>query len=256
MGTKDKFSAIIIDDEYPARLMMKSLAANHAEMIEIVGEAKNAIEATRLINELKPDLIFLDITMPGMNGFELLSVINYQPFVIFTTAYEQYAIKAFETNSIDYLLKPIEEKRFDLGIQKLLRFAKINKKHELSQLKTLFSDLQQAKRPSAIPIKAGNKFILLRFEEVAYLEAKDKYVYVVTSSGKQHLSDTRLNEFEETLPGAFLRIHKSYIINTAYITEIHKYFGNRLIITLNDNKRTKITSGITYIEKIREALGL
>ena len=194
--------------------------------------------------------------MPGINGFELLSAINHQPFVIFTTAYEQYAVKAFETNSIDYLLKPIEEKRFDLSIQKLQRFIKANKTNELTQIKNLFSELHQTKKPSAIPIKTGNKFILLRFEEVAYLEAKDKYVYVITSSGKQHLSDTRLNEFEQTLPAIFLRVHKSCIINTAYITEIHKYFGNRLIITLNDNKRTKFTSGITYIEKIRENLGL
>ena len=197
--------------------------------------------------------------MPNINGFELLTKIKHQPFIIFTTAYEQYAIKAFETNSIDYLVKPVEEKRFAQSIQKLQRFVKNNIHHsDIEQLKNLFIEFHQNKKvtATAIPIKIGDRFILIRLEDVAYLEAKEKYVYVVTAENKEHLSDTRLAEFEEILPARFIRVQKSFIINKDRITEIHKYFGNRLIITMNDKNKTRIKTGITYITQIRESLGL
>jgi len=257
MNHPHKFKAIVIDDEYPARLMIKNLTCNYADVIDLVGEAKSGNEGIKLINETFPDLVFLDINMPDINGFELLTKIKHQPFIIFTTAYEQYAIKAFETNSIDYLVKPIEEKRFAQSILKLQRFVKNNDPYSyLVQLKKVFLELQQAKTATAIAIKVGDKFIFIRLEEVAYLEAKEKYVYVVTVENREYLSDTRLTEFEETLPGNFIRVQKSFIINKERIFEIHKYFGNRLIITMSDKKKTRIKSGNTYISEIRESLGL
>jgi two-component system, LytTR family, response regulator len=257
MNAENKIKAIIVDDEYPARLMIKNLAENHSDVIRIIAEAKSGKQAIKQINDAIPDLIFLDINMPDMTGFELLSKIKHQPNIIFTTAYEKYAIEAFETNSIDYLVKPIEGKRFAQSILKLQRFSDKGKSHlDLSQLKDFFQDLNKTKKPSAIPIKIGERFILIRFEDVVFLEAKEKYVYVITSDNKEHLSDTRLSEFEETLPNTFLRVQKSFIINKERILEIHKYFGNRLIITMTDKNKTRITTGITYIEKIRFALGL
>ncbi len=255
MNISHKIKAIIVDDEYPARVMVRSLAEKHADIIEIIAEAKNGKEAISQINKTDADLIFLDINMPDLNGFELLSKISHQPFVIFTTAYEQYAIKAFETNAIDYLLKPIEEKRFAVCIQKLQHFLEAKKHSDLSQLTKVLKELQQIKKPTAIPVKTGDKFILIRLENVLYFEAKEKYIFIVTDDNKKHLSDTRLSEFEEMLPSNFIRIQKSFIINKDKIYELHKYFGNRLIITMNDKNKTRITSGITYINSIRSALG-
>jgi two-component system, LytTR family, response regulator len=257
MNHPHKFKAVIIDDEYPARLMIKNLASNFAAVIEITGEAKSGREGIKLINETFPDLVFLDINMPDMNGFELLTKIEHQPFIIFTTAYEQYAIKAFETNSIDYLVKPIEEKRFAQSMLKLQRFVKNKDPYsDLQQLKQVFLEFQQVKKITAIPIKIGEKFIFVRLEDVAYLEAKEKYVFVVTLENIEYLSDTRLTEFEETLPENFIRVQKSFIINKEHIFEIHKFFGNRLIIAMKDKKKTRIKSGSTYIGDIRESLGL
>lgn len=256
MINSHKIKAIIVDDEYPARVLVRSLAEKYADIIEIISEAKNGKEAVNQINETGADLIFLDINMPDLNGFELLSKIRHQPFIVFTTAYEQYAIKAFETNAIDYLLKPIDEKRFALCIQKLQHFIKARKHSELSHLKNVLQELQQTKKPTAIPVKTGDKFILIRLDNVSYFEAKEKYVFIVTDDNKKHLSDTRLSEFEEMLPSNFIRIQKSFIINKDKIYELHKYFGNRLIIIMADKNKTRITSGITYINSIRSALGL
>jgi|SRR5579863_5115227 len=257
MNAVNKIKAIIVDDESPARLMIRNLAGNHNDVITVIAEAKSGKQAIRQINDMMPDVIFLDIDMPDMTGFDLLSKIKHQPNIIFTTAYEQYAIKAFETNSIDYLVKPIEESRFAQAILKLQRFSENGKAHfNLSQLKDFFTKLNQTRKPTAIPIKIGDRFILVRLEDVVFLEAKEKYVYIVTSDNKEHLSDTRLAEFEETLPNNFLRVQKSFIINKDRILEIHKYFGNRLIITMADKNKTRITTGITYIDKIRPAFGL
>jgi two-component system LytT family response regulator len=127
---------------------------------------------------------------------------------------------------------------------------------DLAQLKIIFSELKQPKKATALPIKKGDKIILLKLEDVIYLEAKEKYVFVVTQDNKEHLSDTRLSEFEELLPANFIRVQKSFIINKDRIVEIHKHFGNRLILTMDTKNRTRITSGITYIEQIRNDLGL
>jgi two-component system LytT family response regulator len=257
MNHPHKIKAVIIDDEYPARLMIKNLAGNFADLIELTGEAKNGTEGIKLINEIFPDLVFLDINMPDMNGFELLTKINHQPFIIFTTAYEQYAIQAFETNSIDYLVKPIEEKRFGQTVLKLQRFVINKDPHlDLERLKQVFLEFQPVKKATAIPIKVGEKFIFIRLEDVAYLEAKEKYVFVVTLDNIEYLSDTRLAEFEEILPVNFIRVQKSFIVNKEHIFEIHKFFGNRLIITMRDKKKTRIKSGSTYIREMRESLGL
>jgi two-component system LytT family response regulator len=226
-------------------------------VLEIVAEATNADEAMSRIQQMKPDVVFLDINMPGKTGFDLLTQLKVQPFLVFTTAYEQYAIEAFKTNSVDYLLKPIEEERFAQCIAKLLRFANGPiQSIDFTEIRKFVSALQENKSPTAIPIKIGEKFIFLRLEEVVFLEAKDKYVYVNTSSGKEYLSDTRLSAFEQTLPANFIRVQKSFIINKECILEMHKHFGNRLVMTMNNKAKTRITSGNTYINQIRTALGL
>lgn len=156
-----EYTAIIVDDEGPARLMIHNLLENYKSSIQVLGEAQNGNKAIEIIEEKKPDLVFLDIHMPDMNGFEMLSRLTWQPMIIFTTAFDQYALDAFRENSVDYLIKPIEEDRFDLSIQKLLRFGTINREVDINNMLKVFNQLQHKKEMSALPVKIGQKFYWL-----------------------------------------------------------------------------------------------
>jgi two-component system LytT family response regulator len=251
-----EFTAIIVDDERPARLMVLSLLEKYKMSVHIVGEAANGKKAIELIEDKQPDLIFLDIQMPDMNGFEMLSKLTRQPLVIFTTAYEQYALDAFKENSIDYLIKPIDEDRFDQSIQKLQRLGATNRDMDIKHMMSIFNQLQPKKEITALPVKTGQKILLVRFSEIVYCQSGDGYVSLFTDSGKEYVSDLNLVNLVQKLPENFLRVQKSTIINKDKIKEIQRYFNNRLIITLNDQNNTKITTGTNYINLIREALGL
>ncbi|MGE5106232.1 MAG: LytR/AlgR family response regulator transcription factor [Sphingobacteriales bacterium] len=250
------FKAMVIDDEPAARRLLKSLLAEYKDVVEVIGEAGNGKEAITKIKELKPDVIFLDIQMPDLTGFEVIEKLDHKPNIIFTTAYEQYAIKAFETFSIDYLLKPIREERMAQSIEKLKKFGKINTRIDISNLKEIIEQFHTPKKATALPIKIGEKIILLRFEKIAYLEANDKYVNVFMEDGQKYLTDQTLTALEEKLPAQFLRIQKSYIINKDKIKEVHKHFNGRFVLTMDDKERNRITSGLTYNEAVKSALGL
>lgn len=251
-----EFTAIIVDDERPARLMLRSLLERYQATICLIGEAQNGKEAIELIEGKKPDLVFLDIQMPDMNGFEVLSRLTWQPMVIFVTAYEQYALDAFRENSIDYLLKPVEDDRFDQSIQKLLRMGTINKDVDVAAMLKMFNQLQPKKEITALPVKVGQKILLIRFSEISYFESRDGYVSLFTSTGKEYVSDLNLQELVEKLPDNFLRVQKSFIVNKDTIKEIQRYFNNRLILILDDRNNSRITTGTSYILQIRNALGL
>lgn len=252
-----KIKTIIVDDEYPARLMIKELISNHLDLIEVMGEAENGKKAIALIDRLKPDLIFLDIQMPDMEAFSMLLQLEHKPMVVFTTAYEQYAIKAFEENAIDYLLKPIEENRFAKCIDKLKNLVNVGPQTvDFNSLKQFFDNLQPKKEITAIPIKSKDKIFLVRLNKIAYLLAEQGYVMIYTDQGDKFITELTLSQLAEKLPDSFLRVQRSYIINTEKIQEINKYFNNRLIIVMNDSYNTRIISGTTYINEIRLALDL
>ena len=248
--------ALVIDDEDAARILLKDLLEPYAHVVSVIGEADCGNQALSLIEQEKPDLLFLDIEMPDINGFDLLSRLSYQPLVIFTTAYEQYAISAFEENSIDYLLKPIEEKRMKQCIQKLERLRNPATHFDYNALYKTFLRMQSPAKATAIPIKSGQKILLVRYNEITYAKASDGYVSLFTVSGKEYICDYSLSELETKLPDHFLRVQKSFIVNTDKIDEIHKYFNNRLILIMNDKKNTKITTGTSYIGQIRNVLDL
>lgn len=251
------FKTIVIDDEPAARRLMKSLLADYADTIEIIGEAGNGREAIEKIHSLRPDLIFLDIQMPDLTGFEVIEQLSYKPNIIFTTAYEQYAIKAFESFSIDYLLKPIKEERLEQSIRKLNEFGKIpGPGFDVSGLQDIIRQLQAPPKATALPVKIGDRIILLRFEQIAYMEAEDKYVYIHTTEGVKHLTDHSLTTLSEKLPDQFYRIQKSYIINKDRIREMHRHFNGRYLFILDDKAGTRLTSGRTYNEAIRAEFGL
>jgi two-component system LytT family response regulator len=224
--------------------------------VEVIAEAGNGREAIQKIEELNPDLIFLDIQMPDLTGFEVIERLSRKPNIIFTTAYEQYAIKAFETFSIDYLLKPIKEERLQQSMEKLKQFGRLNQSFNVDGLKEIIQQLQAPQKATALPIKTGDRITLLRYENIVYLEAQDKYVMVFTTDGHKHLTDQSLTLLSEKLPAQFHRIHKSYIINKEKIKEMHRHFNSRYLFIMEDKEATRLTSGRTYHDTIRAEFGL
>ncbi|MGZ5219647.1 MAG: LytR/AlgR family response regulator transcription factor [Chitinophagaceae bacterium] len=250
------YKAIVIDDEPAARRLMKSLLEEYADTVTVIAEAGNGREAIQKIEELNPDLIFLDIQMPDLTGFEVIEKLTRKPNIIFTTAYEQYAIKAFETFSIDYLLKPIKEERLEQSIEKLKHFGRLNTSINIAGLQEIIRQFQAPAKTTALTIKTGDRIILLRFESVIYLEAQDKYVYVYMADGQKHLTDQSLSSLSEKLPIQFCRIQKSYIINKEKIREMHRHFNGRYLFIMEDKTGTRLTSGRTYHEDLKTEFGL
>jgi len=250
------FKAIVIDDEPAARRLMKNLLQEHDDVVEIIAEADNGKDAIEKIERLKPDLIFLDIQMPDLTGFEVIEQLTERPNIIFTTAYEQYAIKAFETFSIDYLLKPIKEERLQKSIEKLRQFGRLNHTINVNGLQEIIRQFQAPKKATALPIKTGDRIILLRYENIVFFEAQDKYVCVFTTEGQKYLTDQPLSALSEKLPSPFCRIHRSYIINKEKIKEMHRHFSGRYLFIMDDKAATRLTSGRTYSDIFRSEFGL
>src|SRR6266487_1172840 len=250
------FKAIVVDDEPAARRLMKNLLQEHNDVVEIIAEADNGKDAIEKIERLKPDLIFLDIQMPDLTGFEVIEQLTERPNIIFTTAYEQYAIKAFENFSIDYLLKPIKEERLQKSIEKLKQFGRLNHTINVNGLQEIIRQFQAPKKATALPIKTGDRIILLRYENIVYFEAQDKYVCVFTAEGQKYLTDQPLSVLAEKLPSPFCRIHRSYIINKEKIKEMHRHFSGRYLFIMEDKAATRLTSGRTYSDIFRSEFGL
>ena len=219
-----------------------------------MGTADNLPEAVKIIDQLLPRLLFLDIQLPGATGFDVLSQLTHRPAVIFTTAYAEHAIRAFEENALDYLLKPIEPKRLTDAIHRVE--AKQDSELVLPQelLTTLAQQLNPASKVVSIPVKVGERFIFVSLDTVTHFQAKDKYVYVHTQDGKEYLTDHTLVSLANKLPANFLQVHRSIIVNRDAIQEVLQYFNNKYILHVGTSTRVKITTGPKYAEKIREVL--
>ncbi|MBS1919122.1 MAG: LytTR family transcriptional regulator DNA-binding domain-containing protein [Bacteroidetes bacterium] len=251
---------IIIDDEPLARSIVKEYLQNHPEL-ELVQECNDGLEGLKAIQELKPDLIFLDIQMPKINGFEMLELLDQPPAVIFTTAFDEYAIKAFEAHAIDYLLKPFNKERFDKAIEKCLSspvnrpglIQSNNSKEKQTQdlLETASHSPAQSQR---IVVKNGSKIKIIPVQDIFYLEAADDYVKIHTKEG-YFLKNKTMNHFEQVLDAQhFVRSHRSYIINIQQITRIDPYEkDNHVAILRAGNKVPVSRSGYT---RLKQVLGL
>jgi two-component system LytT family response regulator len=250
------YKAILVDDEPAARRLMKDLLQEYQDLVQVVGEAGTGEEAIQKVQSLQPDLIFLDIQMPDLTGFEVIERLSHKPNIIFTTAYEQYAMKAFETFSIDYLLKPIKEERLQQSMEKLKRFGKLNSTIDVSGLQEMIRQIQTPKQATALSIRTGDRIILLRYEQIVFLESQDKYVYIRTADGQKHLTDQTLSALEEKLPEQFFRVQKSFLINKDRIKEMHRHFNGRYLFVMDDKAASRITSGRTYYEMIKAEFGL
>jgi len=201
---------IIIDDEPLARSIIKEYLQNFNN-IEIAQECADGFEAIKAIQTHKPDLIFLDIQMPKVTGFELLEILENPPAIIFTTAYDEYAIKAFETNAIDYLLKPIGEERFAKAIEKFVASNNGGASSIATQI-VLANNIKQPEESERVVVKNGNSIRIIPTHEIIYIEAYDDYVKIYTNE-TMYLKKKTLSHYENTLNTKdFLRVHRSYIV--------------------------------------------
>ena len=249
-----QYTTLIIDDEKIARSRLRGMVENYADTFQIIGEAKNGIEGAKMIKELKPDLIFLDIQMPGKTGFEMLQELDKLPIVIFCTAYEEFALQAFETLAIDYLVKPVEKERLELTVNKLKRLKHVDSTSKLDALFELVQQQNHQKKLHSIPHKIGDRVILVKQENISYFMANEKYVEFFTKDGEKYLTELSLKKLEERLPDNFCRVQRSVIVNTEHIKEFRKYFRGKYILILDDAKHSKIETGRSFTDEIKSLI--
>ena len=239
--------AIIIDDEPLARMMVKEYLQAYPH-IEVVQECNDGFEGLKAIQQHQPDLIFLDIQMPKINGFEMLELIDNPPQVIFTTAFEEYAIKAFDAHAADYLLKPFSKERFEKAIQKLSQ-QRGNPVTEVVE-----TALQAATQSNRVVVKDNGKIKIIPVAQVQYLEAADDYVKIITAEGN-FLKKKTMQYFEESLPPQeFIRIHRSYIVNAQLITRIDLHEKDSHLALLTTGQRLPVSKA--GYAKLKEVLGI
>jgi two-component system, LytTR family, response regulator len=244
---------ILIDDEPLARGLVLEYLQTH-ENIEVVAECNDGFEGIKAITKHQPDLIFLDIQMPKINGFEMLEVLDHKPAVIFTTAFDEYAIKAFETNAIDYLLKPFSKERFDAAFNKW-QAANLNNVHSAKNIQSLLdSPSQQPNEDNRIVVKNGSDISIVPMNEVIYIEAYDDYVKIFTKDS-YFLKKKTMQYYESMLsPKQFFRTHRSFIINLQALTKIEPLEKNTYLAFLKNGKKIPLSrSG--YL-KLKETLGI
>jgi two-component system LytT family response regulator len=238
-------SIIIVEDERPARDLLKTYLQEYEEL-ELLGEYDNGFDGLKAINELKPDAIFLDVQMPKLTGFELLEVLEHQPEVIFTTAYDQFAIRAFEQNAVDYLLKPFSKNRFREAIVKLDQRLKSKsdgtlEKSGIEKIRQHFAESDE--KLHRVVIKKTGKIHVISTDDINFLEAQDDYVMVYTDEGK-FLKQQTMKYFEKHLDNQqFVRVHRSYIANIACIERIEPYEKSNFILILKDGNKVPVSRG-------------
>jgi two-component system LytT family response regulator len=247
-----KIKTLIVDDESPARELIGRFLSEYDDFI-IIGEAENGFEAIKLINDLKPELIFLDVQMPKISGLEMLELLDEPlPAIIFSTAWDNYAVQAFEKNAVDYLLKPYNKERFNNAIQKFL--VEYNRKLNVltgEKIKELMSG--EVKILEKILVRQGSKIMVIPVEQIVYISAEDDYVSIHTLTHK-YLKQGTMNFFEESLPGVkFIRIHRSFLINADFLIQLELYDRSTYMAVMKNNEKLPVSR--TGSVRLKELLG-
>ena len=240
--------ALIVDDEELARRVVREMLGPHAD-IDIVEECANGFEAVKAAGEHKPDLLFLDVQMPKLDGFEVLELVGDEAAVVFTTAYDSYAMRAFEVHAVDYLLKPFSQARFDAALDRA--------RERLREKRPSAAELQQAARGGApaerLIVRDGTRVHIIPVEKLDYAEAQDDYVCLV-SAGKKYLKQQTISSLETCLDAAhFVRVHRSYIVNIERVSKIEPYGKDSRVAILADGTRLPVSR--TGFTRLRELLG-
>jgi two-component system, LytTR family, response regulator len=245
-----KKKIIIIDDEPLARSIVTEYLQGHTDM-EVVAECNDGFEGVKAIHHHKPDLIFLDVQMPKINGFEMLEILDEKPSVIFTTAFDEFAIKAFEANAIDYLLKPFGRDRFENAIKKWEQ----KNNSDLSAVQNLIENtVKQPEEKNRVVVRNGGDIQIVPANDILYIEAYDDYVKIFTKDS-YFLKKKTMNYYEQTLDNTvFFRTHRSFIINLQQLTKIEPLEKNSFVVILKNGKKVPLSrSGYA---RIKELLGI
>ena len=243
---------ILVDDEAAGRTLIRQYLAAYPSLI-IVGEANNGVDAVRLINEFKPDLVFLDVQMPGLTGFEVLGHLDEIPRIIFSTAYDQYALQAFEVHAVDYLLKPYTRERFAQAVQRVLTTegTTIQKMQPLAEslINPATPPGQGRLYPEKILIQTGNRLITVSVSDIYWIDAEGDYAKLITAK-TSHLSNYGIGALEVRLnPKQFIRVHRSAMISLNFIREIQKHISSYDVIMQNGDV---VRVSRSYMDRIRE----
>ena len=246
-----KLNCIIIEDEpLAAKLLVRQLAEH--ESLTMTGVFGDGFSGLKAIQDLKPDLVFLDIDLPKLTGLELIELLDKPPMIIFTTAYNQYAIEAFEKNAIDYLLKPFSKKRLFTAIDKACQKEKLNDL-PIDKYENTITTINRAEdnELGRIAVKDRNNIHLIDVNDIYFIEAKDDYVSIETKE-RSYLKNARLKFYEKNLdPNKFIRVHRSYIVHTDYIKKLEPYSKDSFILLLKDDKRVNVSkSGLQLLKNI------
>lgn len=245
----NNIKAVIIDDEILGRAIIKNYLANFVN-IELVAECANGFEGIKAISDFKPDLIFLDIQMPKINGFEMLEIIEEPPVIIFTTAFDQYALKAFEVNATDYLLKPFSLERFTEAVNKAVK--QIEMKEPFSEKAEALVKTHDDREEwlDRIVVKTNQKITIIPVDDIIYLESQDDYVMIYTTKGK-FLKQKTMKFFEEHLsPKEFVRIHRTHIARLKSIKQIELFEKESYRVILHTGE--KLTASKSGYQKLKE----
>ncbi|HUN89907.1 MAG TPA: LytTR family DNA-binding domain-containing protein [Terriglobales bacterium] len=252
MSETKKIRAVVVDDEELARQVLRELIAAHPE-IELVAECANGFEAVKAVTELKPDLLFLDIQMPKLDGFEVLELIGGDMAVIFATAYDEYALKAFDVHAVDYLLKPFGAERFEKALQRA--------RERMGTPIPPPADLAQAARAPGdhldrVVVRDGTKVHIIPCAKLDFVEAQDDYV-ALASEGHKYLKQQTIASLEAALdPKSFLRVHRSYIVNLERVSRIEPYGKDSKVAILRDDTRLPVSrAGYDRLRTVLEGKG-
>ncbi len=248
-NSMEKIRTLIIDDEPLARSLLRKFLSEDGR-IEVIGECSNGFEGALVIQEQRPDLVFLDIQMPKITGFEMLELLSDPPLIIFSTAYEQYAIQAFETNAVDYLLKPYPAERVAAAVEKAV--AKLNGKHaQGEQIGALIQSHDEATGLiNRVVVRTGKKIHVIPADSIEYIESQDDFVMIYCPEG-HFLKQKTMKFFETHLDGSqFIRIHRSFLVNVSQIKELQQYGKDSWVVVTAKGSKLKVSkSGYVILKE-------
>jgi two-component system, LytTR family, response regulator len=253
-------TAYLLDDELPA-IERLSRMLEATGRVEIVGSSTDPADALTELSRLHPDVLFLDIRMPGLSGFEVLAELPHDPLIVFTTAYDEYALEAFQADSIDYLVKPIDAQQLDRTLAKADRFLARGAQHKdvravLGEITAALHARSEGMWLARLASRSGEKITVIDVRGVTHLYARDKLTFAATLQ-RDFVVDQTIAELEEKLdPTRFVRIHRSVILNLDHLLEVHAEFGGRLVVRLKDAGKTELTVSRDRARALKGKLGL
>ncbi len=235
-----RIRTLIIEDEEPARNLLKSFLTQLPE-IDLLGECSDGFQGLKSIQEVQPDLIFLDIQMPKLTGFEMLELLDNLPEVVFTTAYDEFAIKAFELNAVDYLMKPFARQRLRQAVDKVVERFRMKQSNQAGVEKFIHQMSETGKPLERIVVKSGSKIHVLRLEDIQQIEAQDDYVMIHTPAGRFMKKET-MQRLETHLPQErFIRVHRSFIVNINQVQRIEQYGKESYLLILKNGSEVSVS---------------